>query len=242
MMGPLHGMRVIDSTDDLGRFATKLLSEMGATVVRVHDDTAGPFGRARPRPRRSHRREPAVVPGKPHPVRPNRPTGTMGHHRPCHGGGERGPLGKRHARSGSRPVGSAELQRGLDHRCPDRVGVCPRRTPYRPRSACRHLGPGGHRRQCRAALVSIPLRRSHAGRRSRRARAVCTGLQPFEAVRCRRYEGGRSARCHAPSHRTRRRCHRELRGRCAGQLGTYLGDDALVESQARLRDHVGLRP
>ncbi len=38
-MGPLQGLRVIDLTDDLGRFATKLLSEMGATVVRVHDGT-----------------------------------------------------------------------------------------------------------------------------------------------------------------------------------------------------------
>jgi crotonobetainyl-CoA:carnitine CoA-transferase CaiB-like acyl-CoA transferase len=36
-MGPLLGLRVIDLTDDLGRFATKLLAEMGATVVRVHD-------------------------------------------------------------------------------------------------------------------------------------------------------------------------------------------------------------
>jgi crotonobetainyl-CoA:carnitine CoA-transferase CaiB-like acyl-CoA transferase len=36
-MGPLQGLRVIDLTDDLGRFATKLLAEMGADVVRVHD-------------------------------------------------------------------------------------------------------------------------------------------------------------------------------------------------------------
>lgn len=36
-MGPLQGLRVIDLTDDLGRFATKILAEMGASVVRVHD-------------------------------------------------------------------------------------------------------------------------------------------------------------------------------------------------------------
>ena len=33
--GPLAGLRVIDLTDDLGRFATKLLAEAGADVVRV---------------------------------------------------------------------------------------------------------------------------------------------------------------------------------------------------------------
>ena len=32
---PLHGLRVIDLTDDSGRFATRLLTEMGADVVRV---------------------------------------------------------------------------------------------------------------------------------------------------------------------------------------------------------------
>ena len=35
---PLDGMRVIDLTDDSGRFATRLLSEMGADVVRVTAD------------------------------------------------------------------------------------------------------------------------------------------------------------------------------------------------------------
>ena len=48
-MGPLQGLRVIDLTDDLGRFASKLLAEMGATVVRVHDGagvTHGPAMRA----------------------------------------------------------------------------------------------------------------------------------------------------------------------------------------------------
>jgi crotonobetainyl-CoA:carnitine CoA-transferase CaiB-like acyl-CoA transferase len=45
-MGPLQGLRVIDLTDDLGRFATKLLSEMGATVVRVHDGTGVTHGPA----------------------------------------------------------------------------------------------------------------------------------------------------------------------------------------------------
>jgi len=34
--GPLQGLRVIDLTDDLGRFASKLLAEMGASVGRVH--------------------------------------------------------------------------------------------------------------------------------------------------------------------------------------------------------------
>jgi crotonobetainyl-CoA:carnitine CoA-transferase CaiB-like acyl-CoA transferase len=48
-MGPLQGLRVIDLTDDLGRFATKLLAELGADVVRVHDGagvTHGPAMRA----------------------------------------------------------------------------------------------------------------------------------------------------------------------------------------------------
>ena len=36
-MTPLDGLRVIDLTDDSGRFATKLLVEMGASVVRIHD-------------------------------------------------------------------------------------------------------------------------------------------------------------------------------------------------------------
>jgi crotonobetainyl-CoA:carnitine CoA-transferase CaiB-like acyl-CoA transferase len=48
-MAPLQGLRVIDLTDDLGRFATKLLAEMGASVVRVHDGvgvTHGPAMRA----------------------------------------------------------------------------------------------------------------------------------------------------------------------------------------------------
>lgn len=35
-MTPLHGLRVVDLTDDSGRFATKLLAELGASVVRVH--------------------------------------------------------------------------------------------------------------------------------------------------------------------------------------------------------------
>ena len=33
--GALHGLRVIDLTDDSGRFATKLLTELGASVVRI---------------------------------------------------------------------------------------------------------------------------------------------------------------------------------------------------------------
>lgn len=35
MSGPLEGLRVVDNTDDSGRFATKLLVGMGADVVRV---------------------------------------------------------------------------------------------------------------------------------------------------------------------------------------------------------------
>lgn len=45
-MGPLQGLRVIDLTDDLGRFATKLLSELGASVVRVHDGAGVTHGPA----------------------------------------------------------------------------------------------------------------------------------------------------------------------------------------------------
>ncbi len=33
--GPLEGLRVVDLTDDSGRFATKLLAESGASVVRI---------------------------------------------------------------------------------------------------------------------------------------------------------------------------------------------------------------
>ena len=40
--GPLHGIRVIDLTDDSGRFATKLLAESGASVVRIGHGTPGP--------------------------------------------------------------------------------------------------------------------------------------------------------------------------------------------------------
>lgn len=36
--GPLDGLRVIDLTNDSGRFATKLLTELGASVVRVTND------------------------------------------------------------------------------------------------------------------------------------------------------------------------------------------------------------
>ncbi len=42
--GPLQGLRVIDATGDAGRFATKLLTEFGADVVRV--STSGAPGRA----------------------------------------------------------------------------------------------------------------------------------------------------------------------------------------------------
>ena len=44
--GPLEGLRVIDVTDDSGRFATKLLSESGASVVRVVPGSSGPAMRA----------------------------------------------------------------------------------------------------------------------------------------------------------------------------------------------------
>ena len=40
--GPLEGLRVIDLTDDSGRFATKLLVEVGASVVRLGPWSAGP--------------------------------------------------------------------------------------------------------------------------------------------------------------------------------------------------------
>ncbi|MHB1853947.1 MAG: CoA transferase, partial [Acidimicrobiales bacterium] len=40
--GPLAGLRVIDLTDDSGRFATKLLTEAGASVVRIGTGGSGP--------------------------------------------------------------------------------------------------------------------------------------------------------------------------------------------------------
>jgi crotonobetainyl-CoA:carnitine CoA-transferase CaiB-like acyl-CoA transferase len=40
--GALHDLRVVDLTDDTGRFATKLLTEAGADVVRVGRGSAGP--------------------------------------------------------------------------------------------------------------------------------------------------------------------------------------------------------
>ncbi|MEY2430795.1 MAG: benzylsuccinate CoA-transferase BbsE subunit, partial [Acidimicrobiaceae bacterium] len=40
--GPLAGMRVVDLTDDSGRFATKLLAECGASVIRVGHGSPGP--------------------------------------------------------------------------------------------------------------------------------------------------------------------------------------------------------
>ncbi len=43
MTGPLAGLRVVDDTDDSGRFATKLLADMGADVIRVN--TSGSSGR-----------------------------------------------------------------------------------------------------------------------------------------------------------------------------------------------------
>src|SRR3982751_2603604 len=44
--GPLAGLRVIDLTDDSGRFATKLLAESGASVVRIGHGSPGPDMRA----------------------------------------------------------------------------------------------------------------------------------------------------------------------------------------------------
>jgi len=41
-VGPLAGLRVVDLTDDTGRFATKLLAECGASVVRLGTGWAGP--------------------------------------------------------------------------------------------------------------------------------------------------------------------------------------------------------
>ena len=40
-LGALHGLRVIDLTDDTGRFATKLLTEAGADVVRLGQGSPG---------------------------------------------------------------------------------------------------------------------------------------------------------------------------------------------------------
>ena len=40
--GPLEGLRVVDLTDDTGRFATKVLSELGASVARAGGGSAGP--------------------------------------------------------------------------------------------------------------------------------------------------------------------------------------------------------
>jgi crotonobetainyl-CoA:carnitine CoA-transferase CaiB-like acyl-CoA transferase len=40
--GPLAGLRVVDLTDDTGRFATKLLAESGASVVEVASGSPGP--------------------------------------------------------------------------------------------------------------------------------------------------------------------------------------------------------
>lgn len=42
MKGPLDGLRVVDNTDDSGRFGTKLLTAMGADVVRI--STSGSSG------------------------------------------------------------------------------------------------------------------------------------------------------------------------------------------------------
>ena len=39
--GALHGLRVLDLTDDTGRFATKLLTEAGAEVVRLGHGSPG---------------------------------------------------------------------------------------------------------------------------------------------------------------------------------------------------------
>ena len=40
--GPLEGLRVVDLTDDSGRFATKLLTECGASVARIGHGISGP--------------------------------------------------------------------------------------------------------------------------------------------------------------------------------------------------------
>ncbi len=40
--GPLQGLKVIDLTDDSGRFATKLLAESGASVARIGRGSSGP--------------------------------------------------------------------------------------------------------------------------------------------------------------------------------------------------------
>ncbi len=40
--GPLSGLRVIELTDETGRFAGKVLSESGASVVRLTEGFSGP--------------------------------------------------------------------------------------------------------------------------------------------------------------------------------------------------------
>src|SRR4051794_28178449 len=40
--GPLDGLRVLDLTDESGRFTTKLLAEAGAAVVRLGQASRGP--------------------------------------------------------------------------------------------------------------------------------------------------------------------------------------------------------
>src|SRR4051812_13218959 len=42
LRGPLEGLRVIELTDDTGRFAGKLLAESGASVARVGRPPSGP--------------------------------------------------------------------------------------------------------------------------------------------------------------------------------------------------------
>jgi len=44
--GPIEGLRVVDLTDDSGRFATKLLTECGASVARIGRGSAGPAMRS----------------------------------------------------------------------------------------------------------------------------------------------------------------------------------------------------
>jgi crotonobetainyl-CoA:carnitine CoA-transferase CaiB-like acyl-CoA transferase len=44
--GPLEGLRVVDLTDDSGRFATKLLAESGASVVQLRTGWPGPTMRS----------------------------------------------------------------------------------------------------------------------------------------------------------------------------------------------------
>ena len=80
--GPLDGLRVVELTDDTGRFAGKVLAESGASVARIGRAVAGP-GDARRRRRRPRRAARLVV----------RRRQALGRRRPRHGGRAGTPTG-----------------------------------------------------------------------------------------------------------------------------------------------------